>query len=58
MVNFVITNAITTKLYTKNDNNNVDRNNEIVSNDCMIQNQEIIKINNVPITITIGNDIK
>ena len=35
MVNFVITNVITTKLYTKNDDNNVDSNNGIVSNDGM-----------------------
>ena len=33
MVNFVITNAITTKLYTKNDDNNVDSNNGFDSND-------------------------
>ena len=44
MVNFVITNVITTKLYTKNDDNNVDSNNGCVSNDGMIQSQEIRKI--------------
>ena len=44
MVNFVITNGITTNIYTKNDDNNVDSNNRIDSNDGMIQNQEIRKI--------------
>ena len=38
MVNFVIKNAITTKLYTKNDDNNVDSKNECVSNDGMDTN--------------------
>ena len=36
MVNFVITNGITTNIYTKNDDNNVDSNNRIDSNDGMI----------------------
>ena len=46
MVNFVITNAITTKLYTKNDDNNVDSNNGIDSNDGMDKkprNQKYLK---------------